>query len=97
MATRRSTSQRGSASRRPATRRAAPARSAGGTVDVGRLGAETVQVRVSRGSTVGRVLREAGFDLNGERIMVNGAIARESTVVHSGDLVLILTPKQAGR
>lgn len=67
-----------------------------GSIDVGRLGAETVQVAATRGLTVGAVLSQAGFDLNGERVMVNGVPVSNNTAVKPGDLVLILTPKQAG-
>ena len=71
-------------------------RDATGVVDVGRLGSETVTVEATKGLTVGGALTAAGVSFGEERIMLNGAVAEQSAPVKAGDLVLVLTPKQAG-
>lgn len=85
--------------RKKVSRKARPAARAtrGGAVDVGRLGAETVTVNITKRSTVSEVVREAGFRLGGERIMLNGRLAGPNSPVKPGDLVLVITAKEAGR
>lgn len=87
---------------RRTSRRATPAcRSATGrlVVYVGRLGSAPQEIRLSgRSTTVEAVLRAANINVEGRmRLSVNGIVASKTSRVKNGDLVGVVTPKQAGR
>lgn len=66
-------------------------------VTVGQFGADPVTVTVSGSATVGDVLSKAGFDVSSsEKIWLNGKRATKSTRVRTGDIVSVISPKEAG-
>lgn len=65
-------------------------------VQVGKFGTEAEDVRLDEGATVGEALKKMGISHNGERILVNGKEADIDDEVESGDVVNLVTPKQAG-
>lgn len=66
-------------------------------VMVGRFGQEPQTVTVRGAATVKAVLVQAGIGLNTrERVWVNGGRATPNTKVKGGDIVSVVTPKEAG-
>lgn len=66
-------------------------------VMVARLGNDPIAITVSGTSTVGLVLRKAEVILGGsEHVWVNGRTAGISKKVSSGDIITIVSPRQAG-
>lgn len=64
---------------------------------IGRFGSTPEKVTVDRGSTVAEVLDEAGIKLGAkEKVWLNGERAESDDVVEKGDIVSILSPKEAG-
>ncbi len=84
---------------RVSRRQARPARrTAGGTVEVsiGRFGSVPETIRVQAPATVGAVLEKADIVLEGsERVWLNGEQADLKTRVKAGDIVGIVSPKEA--
>ena len=64
---------------------------------VGRFGSDPVQVQVSRGGTVRKVLEKADLEISdSERIWLNGSRTTLSSKVKAGDIISIVSPKEAG-
>ena len=66
-------------------------------VVIGRFGStpETVQVKV--GSTIAQVLKTANIEMTkSEDVWLNGAPAKGTTKVKKGDIVGIVSPREAG-
>lgn len=67
------------------------------TVTITRFGHNTQTVSVAEGSTVAQVLESAGIVLAGlEELFVEGQTAESNDILEDGDLLSIVTPKQAG-
>lgn len=67
------------------------------TVYIARFGHDEVEVEVMPGTTVAQVFQMSGIDLTGrEQAYVDGVPAQPSSIVEDGDVVSIVTPKQAG-
>lgn len=79
------------------TAKNAPA-GAGAKVLVGRFGENPVRVTAKRGATVGAVLEQAGFAglASNERVWLNNKRTTKGAKVRNGDILAIVTPKQAG-
>ena len=78
--------------RRTARRTAATIR-----VMVGRFGSEPETFIVRRGSTVGDVLAKAEIAVSGiDRIWLNGEQVNLRAKVAAGDLISVISPKEAG-
>ena len=72
-------------------------RTSGGSVLVGRFGSDPVRVRITGRATVEAILIKAGIMTGGEeKVWVNGAAATSKSTVKSGDILTILSPKEAG-
>ena len=66
-------------------------------VAVSRFGHDVVPVTVPEGATVSDVLREAGVSpATHEKLYVSGVVAESGDIVENGDVISIVTPKQAG-
>ena len=67
------------------------------TIHISRFGHDTQTVSVAEGSTVDEVLQVAGVELAGlEELFVEGQTAESNDILEDGDLLSIVTPKQAG-
>jgi hypothetical protein len=67
------------------------------SVQISRFGQNTVSVEVAQDSTVGDVLDTAGISLSGnEKLFCAGVEAALSDLVDAGDVLSVITPKQAG-
>ena len=67
-------------------------------VMVGRFGSDPVEVVVTGPATVAKVMEKASIELSDEeKLWVNGKQATRSTKVKTGDIVAIVSPKEAGR
>ncbi len=68
------------------------------TVKFGRFGEEPQTLRVKAGATVANVLEAAGVEIGAkEKVWVNGSRATFTTKVTAGDIVAVVSPKEAGR
>jgi len=66
-------------------------------VTVARFGAAPQNVHVAEGSTVAQVMAEAGIVTEGrEELFVEGERAETNDVLENGDILSVVTPKQAG-
>ena len=65
-------------------------------VSVVSFGNDPVAVAVPVGSTVAQVLAKAGITRGSQEIFVSGETANDGDIVESGDVLSIVTPKQAG-
>ena len=66
-------------------------------VTIARFGHAPQNVTVPNGSTVNTVLTTAGISLEGrEELFVEGVNAEGADVLENGDILSIVTPKQAG-
>lgn len=66
-------------------------------VTISRFGRDPQNVTVPEGSSVSTVLSQAGVELEGrEQLFVEGVTADSSDVLENGDILSIVTPKQAG-
>lgn len=67
-------------------------------VAVTRLGSDPVPVTLAKGSTVAQALAKAGIATGGARAeyFVDGQRAETNDVLEDGDVLAIVTPKQAG-
>lgn len=66
-------------------------------VQISRFGQNTVSVDVAENSTVGEVLNAAGVSLSGsEKVFCAGVEATLTDLVDSGDVLSVISPKQAG-
>ena len=67
------------------------------TIKVGRFGSAPESINVKGKATVAVVLVKADIQLeSNEKIWVNGTRASKSTVVKTGDIVSVISPKEAG-
>ena len=67
------------------------------TVTISRFGHEAKTVTLPEGATVAQALASASITLEGrEEMFVEGVSAEQSDVVENGDILSIVTPKQAG-
>lgn len=67
------------------------------TVYISRFGSDEIEVEVVEGTTVAQVIRSAGLELSGrEQVFVSGVQATMQSIVEEGDILNIVTPKQAG-
>lgn len=75
-----------------------PAASGDGMViTIARFGQNPQNVTVPNGATVGTVLATASIALEGrEQLFVEGVEAEQNDVLENGDILSIVTPKQAG-
>lgn len=81
--------------KKPAKRSAAS--TSGTKVMVGRFGSEPVSITVGSGATVGGVLEAANISVStNEKVWLNGTRVTLSDKVQTGDIISIVTPKQAG-
>jgi len=66
-------------------------------VTIGRFGSEPKEVELEKDATVRQALEELGLDV-GEttNVYVNGVKASMRDILEEGDLVNLVTPKQAG-
>lgn len=67
------------------------------SVSIARFGQSTITLDVPVDSTVSDVLELAGIDTQGnEQLFVAGTSANGNDILESGDILSIVTPKQAG-
>lgn len=66
------------------------------TVSVVSFGNDPIAVALPVGSTVALALTRAGVERNGQEIFVSGETADDSDVLENGDVLSVVTPKQAG-
>lgn len=66
-------------------------------VTIGRFGSEPQEVEIEKDSTVRAGLEEVGITVEGsDKVWVNGVRASLRDVLETGDIVNVVTPKQAG-
>jgi sulfur carrier protein ThiS len=66
-------------------------------VTISRFGHEARTVALPDGATVAQALAQAGIALEGrEEMFVEGVSADSTDVLENGDILSIVTPKQAG-
>lgn len=66
-------------------------------VMIGRFGSTPTAVTVAANSTVLEALTKAGIEVEGsERVWLNGEAATRTDKVGAGDIISIVSPKQAG-
>lgn len=67
-------------------------------VTVAKFGQNPLAVTVPTGSTVADVLKAAGITVRGrETMFVEGDDATKADIMENGDILSIVTPKEAGR
>ena len=67
------------------------------TVKIGRFGSDTSTVNLDKDTTVGDALEEAGISVgSNEKIWVNGDKATLRDILEDGDVVNVVSPKEAG-
>ena len=67
------------------------------TVYISRFGHDEIELEVAEGTTVADVFARAGIALSGrEQAFVSGVQATMRSIVEDGDVINIVTPKQAG-
>lgn len=66
-------------------------------VIIGRFGREPEEVEIAENSTVNEALKDAGIKLNdSEKIWVNSERAAGNDIIENGDIINIVSPKEAG-
>ena len=66
-------------------------------VTIGRFGSEPSDVEIEKDSTVRDALEEIGIDVSGDdKVWVNGTRANMRDILDEGDIINVVTPKQAG-
>lgn len=66
-------------------------------VYISRFGFDEVELQVESGTTVSQALREAGISKKStEKLFVDNVPAPDSAILEEGDIISIVTPKQAG-
>lgn len=67
-------------------------------ITIGRFGSEPQEVEVEKDSTIRQALDEVGINVSGEdvKVWVNGARANFRDILDDGDIINVVTPKQAG-
>ena len=67
------------------------------TVYIARFGHDEIAVEVPDGATVREVFAQTGYSNSGREVAyVDGVPATMSSIVEDGDVISIVTPKQAG-
>lgn len=67
------------------------------SVAVSRFGQDTVMLKLAKGTKVGDALEKEGIELeSNEKIFVAGEEATRNDILEDGDVLSIVTPKQAG-
>ncbi len=67
------------------------------TVKIGRFGSEAQSVNLPKDSTIQAALSEAGIRLGEEeKVWVNGERATSRDILEDGDVVNVVSPKEAG-
>lgn len=67
------------------------------TVYISRFGHDEIELEVPEGTTVAQVFAQAGIALSGrEQAFVSGVPATMPSIVEDGDVINVVTPKQAG-
>ena len=64
-------------------------------IQVGKFGSDAEEIRVSSGDTVGDALSASGIIYNNERLLVNGEEANINDELEDGDVVNVVTSKEA--
>ena len=66
-------------------------------VTIGRFGSEPQEVDLEKDSTVKAGLEEVGITLeSSDKVWVNGVRASQRDILETGDIVNVVSPKQAG-
>ncbi len=65
-------------------------------VSVVSFGNDPIALALAEGSTVATALSKAGITPTGQEVFVSGESASDNDVLEAGDVVSIVTPKQAG-
>lgn len=65
-------------------------------VAVTRLGSDPVAVKLKKGGTVKEALALAGINAGRAEYFVDGQRAEENDILEDGDVLSLVTPKQAG-
>ena len=64
---------------------------------ISRFGHDEIELEVPSGTTVAAVLQMSGIDLDGrQEVYVSGVRATPGSIVEDGDILSVVTPKQAG-
>jgi sulfur carrier protein ThiS len=67
------------------------------TIYIGRFGHDEIELQVAEGTTVGQALSQAGLSpKTSEKMFVDNVPAPLTAILEDGDIVSIVTPKQAG-
>lgn len=82
---------------KPVVKKAATKEKNDVTVKFGRFGEDPQTVKVQTGGTVKDVLTKVGVEIGTkEKVWVNGTKADATTEVKTGDIVAVVSPKEAG-
>ncbi len=66
-------------------------------VTIGRFGSEPQEVIIEKDSTIRTALQEVGIEItDSDKVWVNGTRASLRDILDEGDIVNVVTPKQAG-
>ena len=65
-------------------------------VSVVSFGNDPIALALPVGATVAQALAKAGITRNGQEIFVSGEDANDADILENGDVLSIVTPKQAG-
>ena len=65
-------------------------------VSIVSFGNDPIAVALPVGATVAQALAKADIERTGQEIFVSGETAEDDDVLESGDVLSIVTPKQAG-
>jgi len=67
------------------------------SITIGRFGSDPEQYDLAKDSTVKEALEEAGISLeSAEKVWVNGDRANSRDILEEGDVINVVTPKEAG-
>jgi len=67
------------------------------TVYIARFGHDEIEIEVAEGATVQEVFAKTGYTNSGREVAyVDGVPATMRSIVEDGDVISIVTPKQAG-
>lgn len=65
-------------------------------VSVVSFGNDPIALALPVGATVAQALAQAGIARSGQEVFVSGETADDNDILESGDVVSVVTPKQAG-